>query len=351
MTVACLPKVTAARPRFLAALRSTASPPTTPTSKADVSPTTRPSSLVTPVSPSTESQNAKDDAATTPTADLSKIAGLGARIQRITAVAAGSAAPDPSKAAGAAAAPAAAPAVQQQQQAAPAPGAAPAKSAGDTAPFTADVLTKLGSLLVQSEGGVAQGYALLELAEGEKFASQAIQECVYASQVYEKQAADANDQHLEALAHYQQIEQQKEAAAHEFGRIYDSATPAERAQIEHMAKCAAWAEAQPALAHPMLKAAFGEGMADGADDMDAMEGGEAPPTGEEDISPEEIAMLIQQALQEGKIDEATATALMDQLAGGEGQDPAAMGGAPGGADPAMEEEMKAAAALVNPAAA
>jgi hypothetical protein len=88
-------------------------------------------------------------------------------------------------------------------------------------------------------------------------------------------------------------------------------------------------------------------MTDGAEDMESMEAGEELPTGEEEPSPEEIAMLIQQALQAGKIDEATAMALMDELAGGATQTPEEAGAV----DPAMEEEMKAAAALVfTPAA-
>lgn len=277
--------------------------------------------------PATSSQNAKDDAATSPTTDLSKIA---ARMARISAAASGKPTMEPAP---------------EKATDAPTMEPAPAKAAGAPA-FDAEVLMKMGSLLVKTESGRALGLALLEEEEGDKFASQVIQEAVQASAIFEHLGEKAASDHYNAMAQEAHYEQQKAAAVDQFNQIYNNATPAEREEIEYLAKVAAWADSQPDFAHPLMKEAFAAGMTDGAEDMEGMEAGEAMPTGEEEPAPEEITMLIQQALQEGKIDEATATALMDELAGGAGQSPEEAGAV----DPAMEEEMKAAAALVAPPA-
>lgn len=288
--------------------------------------------------PSTQSQNQKDEAATSPTDDLGKIA---ARVARVNALAAGLTPQEPAKAA-------AAPTTTPATPAAPAAVAPPAPTTGnksastpENGEFGTETLAKLGSLLIASEGGAEIAAALFEKEAGEKEASDMIRLAVAEQAGVAKLAAQADNNllvgYLEhekraALAAAHQDELLKEAAA-----LYEQATPEERAFIEKMAGYAAWAEAN--ITDPLLKLAFESGMADASQDLEAMDAGEEVPTGEEPVGPEQILHLVQAAVENGDLDPATAEALMAQLVGSEGGVPAEEGMA------AMDEEMKAASAL------
>lgn len=286
--------------------------------------------------PTTQSQNQKDDAATSPTDALDKIA---ARVLRVNSLALGIAPSDPAEPAKAAAAPA---------QTTPAPVAPPAPVTGnksastpENGEFGTETLAKLGSLLLASEGGADHAAALFEKEAGEKEASDMIRRAVAEQAGVAKLAAQVENsqlvQYLEgekraAQIHAHQDELLKEAAA-----LYHAATPEEQAFIDKMAGYAAWAEAN--IGEPMLKLAFESGMADAAQDLETMDEGGELPTGEEPVGPEQILQLVQAAVESGDLDPQTAEELMAQLAGSEGGVPAEEGMA------AMDEEMKAASAL------
>lgn len=287
--------------------------------------------------PSTESQNAKDEAATSPTDALAKIAGNGemaARLARITAAAKSASAPAPAS------------------TTAPAPAPAAATPAGSTTPknasetptnFDQDTLAKLGSLALSTERGQAYMLELVEQDLGAKEAHVMIADAVAAHYAFGKTASATEQQAYNAWCLEEQQKaaafQQRQQAAAELEHILANSSPAEAAQIRKIAAMHQWAEDN--LKHPLLKAAFAQGMQEGAEDVDAMEAGQELPTGEEELAPEDIQMLIQQAVEEGKLPPEVAMQLMDQLAQGASPD----GGT--GSEGEMDSEMTAAASLVS----
>ncbi len=221
----------------------------------------------------------------------------------------------------------------------------PAKAAAEApANFNQETLIKLASLALSTEEGQQFMLKLVERDLGQKAASAMIQEAVQAHYAFGKSASIQEQQAYDLWCQQEQEKaaalQEQEKAAAELVAMLNEASPEDLAHIRKLASLTQWAEAN--LSHESLKSAFAAGMEDASADVDAMEGGEAAPTGEEDLSVEEIQQLIQQAVESGQLPPEVAMQLMDQLAqagspdGGTGQE----------SDEAMDAEMTAAASLV-----
>lgn len=284
--------------------------------------------------PSTVDGKPKDDAATSPTVSLDKIARtVPAITARIAAMRKGASAP-------------AAPVVKQA--------AAPAAEKGIAPELGTDMMLKLAATMLETEEGRKVAEATLLKSAGAEAARNLLGAAADQYDALVRNAI-AWDEYEKSAAYQANAEL---AAAEE---LLKSASVEERAQIVKIAQVIPAVLAT--IPDEMEKLAFQQGAMDGAQ-MDASaapadEGG-APQepglegAGQEGPSLGQIAQLLMAAVQSGEIDQATAEQVMQELAkaeqggggapgaeGAPGEDPAGAGAPPAGAMPGAAPEAPA----------
>jgi hypothetical protein len=220
----------------------------------------------------------------------------------------------------AASAPARQPARQTQKQ---------AGTGASTLDLSTEVLCKIARAFVSTDEGIRMAHDLLEKQAGEDAARAQILEAIDASHVFGEG------------------EQIKQAAYDDLGRkvheIHESLLEAgvTEAHADAIIKQAALhQETLASLDHPLLKAAYAQGMDDAAlmaaaDEAGAPEGAEPPadgaspadealPMGGESLSEEEIMALLQEMLASGQITEEDILEAVQATSGGEGAAPEGM---------------------------
>ena len=262
--------------------------------------------------PATKPGDPKDESVSKPNDPLSKIAGVTARINalRKAPVAAPAAAPTKSAAAG----------------------AANDAVAGDIE-LTPEFHFKLASAILETDEGVAFAERVLAKKAGQSAA---------AEMIHNARMAQAQ---FEAIGHAYEENLQKEASAQAEGlamaqEMFKNASAEEKEQIVKFATV--HSRNLSRIAKPWIKSAYMQGTEDAASMMDSPEGQEQIPGGGDPgvegggpASLEEIAQILMQLVQEGKISEQEAQQIAQELAqaeGGEGG--AGAPGGPGGADAA-----------------
>lgn len=231
-----------------------------------------------------------------------------------------------------------------QSSAAPAVKTAGNNQAAASAPniqLSSDTLCKIARAILSSDEGVRFAHDMLEKQAGEEAARNQIMEAIQASQVYDesehvKQAA-FNDLGNKAVAIHNSLLQA--------GVTEDDADSILKQASVIQEKLAGYE-------HPLLKAAFAQGMDDAslmaaADEAGGEEGAppmeEALPMGGEQLGEEEIMALLEEMLASGQITEEDIKTAIG-AAGGAGAE--AEGGMPpeGGGAPPEEAAMAAAGA-------
>ncbi len=261
--------------------------------------------------PSTQNGDKKDDAANSPTVDLSKIAtdarSIAARIK----------------------------AVGVPKSATAAKQTAPTKIAAASdlpAQLGADYLVKLATEILRSEEGVRFAEQVLTKSAGAETARNLLQMAQAQHDEYVKEA--------QAQAEWQKSAAAQEQAFNEaLDELYKNASTEERAQMDKIASV--HSAALDKITDPIEKAAYQQGAMDAAS-MAQSQGGDPAaegqlPGGEDGpASLEQIVQILQQAVQAGEIDPQTAEAVLKDLAGQAGGGDAgapAPGGDAGGAMP------------------
>ena len=187
-----------------------------------------------------------------------------------------------------------------------------------------ETLIKIARVIVSSDEGVRLTYDLLEKQAGEEAARAQILEAIEASQV-----VDENEQIKQAA--FEDLQTKVYS-------IHDSLQQANVTEADAdviIKTAAAHQDAISAFTHPLLKAAYAQGMDDAAlmaaaDEAAGEEGvppvDEALPMGGESLGEEEILALLQEMLASGQITEQD---ILEAVA-------ATSGGAEGGAPPVEE---------------
>jgi hypothetical protein len=192
------------------------------------------------------------------------------------------------------------------------------------ADISPEALMKLASTILATEGGLAAVEPVLLKAAGVEAASQIIKE---AAASYDVMVTQQMELMKAANAQREQEEFYKAAAARELAeldQVIKSASEEDKAQIVKFAKV--HGAALENIEHPLLKQAYMQGAADAAAMEDA--GGAELPGAEGPASIEQIAQLLEAMVQSGEIDEQTAMAVLQELAG---SDEAAAGAPEAGA--------------------
>lgn len=298
---------------------------------------TNPSSTGSHVPGPVTDGNTKEDAATSPTVPLSKIA------TQVQGVMAGIAALRNKSAA--ASAPAATPAAKAAAK------AASNDSVASDIEFTPEFHIKLASLIMETEEGVKFAADILRKAAGAEKAQELISSALEQQGIAMQYAAAYDEQ--EKMASY--MEAQREA---EFNAIYKSASVEERAQMDKFASV--HGQVLQILPTDFEKYAYmgGADAAAGMMDQEAAmppgeEAGPPPGGGEEPLGDQDVVAIIEQLVQSGQITEEEAMAIVEQLQAGGGEGGMPPEGAEGEPSPeemaAMEgglpPEAKAASAL------
>ena len=279
--------------------------------------------------PSTQDGNAKEDAFTEPTTPLSKIANLSERVKAVQSriqgfnkgASAGSSQTQPKKSAGENKAPAKEEGSKN----------ANTELAGD---FSDEFLRKLAFAICDTEGGFEAVEPILLKHAGQEEARELM-----------RKAASEYDQFVQLSEYLREEEMQKLAyeaqSIQAVDELLKNASVEEREQIFKVANTHEKNIAE--YDEDLLKIAYMAGAGDAATMMDAED---AAPEGEEaglpgaaqgEPSIEEIVQLLDAMVASGEIDEATATQVVEQLAGVGGEE-AAMGGG-GGEEEAMMAAM------------
>ena len=196
-----------------------------------------------------------------------------------------------------------------------------------------DALLKLASTIMATEGGLEAVEPVLLKAAGVEAAKQIIAQATdsynsFMTSQYEFDKAAAEQEFYEKAA------AEQEAAA--MGEFLKSASEEDKEQIVKFASI--HAEALENIEDPMLKQAYMQGAEDAAAMEDA--GGAELPGAEGGASIEQIAQLLQVMVESGEIDEETAMAVLQELAGQEE-------GAAGADEAAAGEDEAAAAAMAE----
>ncbi len=265
--------------------------------------------------PTTVDGKPKEEAATSPTVELSKIAGDASAIaQRFITL---------RKSAGVAAPAGAVSTTNVKPVTAPTaatPGGAKAATADLPNRFGTDMLVKLATELLATEDGVALAERVLLKSAGAETARNLLQAAV-----------DQNAELLKAASAHDEQAQAEQAWFEHVDAIYKNASAEDRAVMDKIASV--HAAAIEKIVDPLEQLAYKQGAMDAASMMDSQGGDPSAqpqlPGGEQGpASIEQIAQLLQQAVQSGELDEQTATQILQELATAEGG--AGGGGAPGG---------------------
>jgi len=313
--------------------------------------------------PSTDRQEPKDDAATAPTTDISKIA---ARIKQLISPTAPPPATEPAKTA-TATAPAAPPEngwdPEVKTKMATALGIDEATLETLTPEkleeLTRDRLVKLATLALEAEGGVETMAELIEKKAGQDEVRLVIQQAVTSHALMSKEASYEEEQAAAQLAHLQQVQEAARANFQELTKNASEHDVAIMRQFDAAIEKAASLFLAGDTPNQEAFEAFVGGMKQAAADMEAIEAGQTPPGMEpaegEAMPPEgemppegaegmegdpgsEEKMLLaalEQALAEGKIQPEQAAQILEALQAE---------GAPDTPENVVEEDMKAAAA-------
>lgn len=298
--------------------------------------------------PSTGDQNSKDDAATSPTTDLNKIANnLRNLMSEFNGMPQAPAAPAAKQAGN-----------TQAQGWDPSTLTKLANSLGvdeqtistmtpeSFADFTRTKLANTMSLILEAEGGADAVAEILEKKAGQDEARATIQQAVNSHALFSKEAS--YEQHQAALQMHE-LEQTQAALANHFNYLTAGATQADVVKMAHYE--AAIDQAAEKFNEAGLQA-FLVGMKRAAADVEGIEQGMDPsvleqgqmPVDEEGAEQEgvdgsELEAALTQALQEGKITPEMAAQIIQELQGGEGVE-----GAEGSPEAAAAEDIKTACA-------
>lgn len=184
--------------------------------------------------------------------------------------------------------------------------------------FNEDMLIKLAKTLVSTEEGAAKAQAILEKQEGREAAANLI-----------KAAAE---QSQENLRKEQYIGETTHKCAQHIVKLANALDPqCSEEEADFILKSAAMHEdwqnkSDLDFSNEMLKKAYAEGMQDAAGMEDSMAAGEEAasiPGGGAEVTPEDIAMILEEAVTRGDITPEEAEAILAQLLGGAGEAPAA----------------------------
>lgn len=205
------------------------------------------------------------------------------------------------------------------------------KTANDLS-FGPEDYVKFAAIMSQFEDGAQIAQNLIERKLGAEIAA----EVVKAASVMEKQA--------------QELEAYYASGAAEADALWAQATPEERATITKLAHVRQIVHEN--CSSDLEKLAFDAGAGAATEDLDAMAASPdgAMPEPSADITPEDIIAVLDELVQSGQLDEATAQAILQELLGGaEGAEAGGEGHAEPDADN-MPPEIKEAAALLKQAA-
>jgi hypothetical protein len=259
--------------------------------------------------------NAKDEAATSPTVALDKIAAKVAKtVKALKAITKSSS----NKESG------------SEGASAPSASSAPEKKAGDTplldpsSPEFFDKLAHSVRAIVEVEGGAELVEQLMRKHAGVEAARALVGDIVTGYNEAVKQAASE-------IQKEQAAELQKQQMVEAFSELTKNASEEDKNQIIKLAEVVV--EGAARIEDPILKQAFANGAADAA----AMEDAGALPGAEGDLSIEQIVQLIESMVQSGELDPQTAEALLQALLAEE------TGGAVPGGEGAVPSEEEAAA--------
>lgn len=295
--------------------------------------------------PATRDGNSREDAFNSPTTPLNKIASRAAALrQRLTQPSAGEAKEASNKA------PEGDGSTQRPQV-----NASDAKAASNCDPSSdipnPEVLLKLASTILETQGGIEAVEPVLRKAAGLEAARDLIGEASFAHEQFIKLAQEQLEEEQMYIAEQARV-------ANELRELTKSASARDIALIEKIAST--HTSVCNNIDDPLLKQAYMQGGADAA----AMADGEELPGAGGPESPEEILEMLEAAVASGEISEEEAAMLLEELlgggegGGGEEAMAAAMGGggggeeeamaaAMGGGGEAMPEEAKMASALAD----
>lgn len=295
--------------------------------------------------PATGDQNAKDDAATSPTTDLGKIAN---NLRNLMADFNGKPQSAPAKQAG----------NTQAQGWDPSTLTKLANSLGvdeqtistmtpeSFADFTRTKLANTMSLILEAEGGADAVAEILEKKAGQDEARAVIQQAINSHAMFSKEAS--YEQHQAAL-YMQELDQAQQALAEQFNYLTAGATQHDVIKMAHYEAAIDQAAEkfneqglQAFLIGMKRAAADVEGIEQGMDPS-ALEQGQMPPDEEGQEQPSEdgsdLEAALTQALHEGKITPEMAAQIIQELQGAEGGE-----GDEGSPEAAAEDDIKTACA-------
>jgi DNA-directed RNA polymerase subunit F len=202
------------------------------------------------------------------------------------------------------------------------------------ADISPEALMKLAATILTTEGGLEAVEPVLMKAAGLEAARQIMAD---ATASYTEYVKSANEQ----ATHMEYVKQAAQQEAAELSEFLKSASESDKEQIVKIASI--HQEALANIEQTFLKQAYMQGAADAAAMEDS--GGEELPGAEGGASLEQIAQLLQAMVESGEIDEETAMAVLQELAGGaQGEmPPGAEGGMPAVEGGSPEEEAAMAA--------
>jgi hypothetical protein len=241
--------------------------------------------------PSTVSGDAKDEAATSPTAPIDKIASLMGKISALNK-------------------PASVKAAEAQQDAEKASKEAAEKDeATQQMEFTPEFHMKVASIVLGCEEGIALVEREFQKSAGIQAARELIAEAGNQQFLMAKAAAD---QQAYEQAVYEQAMYEQAA----YAELTKNASEEDLKEIERMQNV--HTKVASALENDFEKAAYQAGAMDAAAMEDSMAAGEEVPEEAPAMGPEEIIAVLDEAVQSGELDEETAMALAEQILAEEG---------------------------------
>jgi hypothetical protein len=264
--------------------------------------------------PATQDGNAKEDAATSPTTPLGKIAKIKDRVSEVKkrieeytqAEDSEEGEEDDMKA-------------KEEGQMSSANMCTSSKEANTflAGNFDDDYLRKLGSVIVEMEGGLAAVEPILLKAAGQQEAYELMQRAAVQYDQYAQHANAIQQEEMYKMAYAQEVQ-------NAFGSMLANSSPQEQQDFVKLAHAHGGNTAE--YQDEMLKQAYMQGAGDAAAMMDAQEAAPAgaavglPGAAQGEPTMEEIAGLIEQMVQEGDLDEETAAAVLAEMQGGMGED-------------------------------
>lgn len=183
--------------------------------------------------------------------------------------------------------------------------------------FDDDYLRKLGSIIVEMEGGLAAVEPILLKAAGQQEAYELMQRAAIQYDQFSQYNAALEQEQMAKMAYEQEVSNVLDA-------MLANASPQEQQDLVKLASVHVGNTAE--YQDELLKQAYMQGAGDASAMMDAQaaapEGADVglPGAAQGEPTMEEIAGLLDQMVQEGSLDEETAAGVLAEMQGGMGED-------------------------------